>query len=100
VTLVVEGAVHDRDEGALVAGDLVWMTAGRGIIHSEAVEAVGRSRILQLWIALPARDRALAPGFEVVRKDAAPVVRAPGVEARLYSGASGACARPPATASR
>jgi redox-sensitive bicupin YhaK (pirin superfamily) len=94
VTLVVEGAVHDRDEGALVAGDLVWMTAGRGIIHSEAVEAVGRSRILQLWIALPARDRALAPGFEVVRKDAAPVVRAPGVEARLYSGASGALRSP------
>ena len=89
VTLVLEGTLHDRDEGALSAGDLIWMTAGRGIIHSEAVEAAGRSRILQLWIALPARDRDLAPGFEIVRRDAAPVRRAPGVEARLYSGASG-----------
>jgi quercetin 2,3-dioxygenase len=90
VTLVLEGTLQDRDEGALGAGDLIWMTAGRGIIHNEAVEAAGRSRILQLWIALPARDRALAPRFEIVRKEAAPVVRAPGVEARLYSGASGA----------
>jgi redox-sensitive bicupin YhaK (pirin superfamily) len=89
VTLVLEGTLHDRDEGALSAGDLVWMTAGRGIIHSEAVEAAGRSRILQLWVALPARDRDLAPGFEIVRKETAPVVRAPGVEARLYSGATG-----------
>jgi redox-sensitive bicupin YhaK (pirin superfamily) len=89
VTLVLDGTLVDRDEGALSAGDVIWMTAGRGIIHNEAVEASGRSRILQLWIALPARDRDLAPRFEIVRKDAAPVVHAPGVEARLYSGASG-----------
>jgi redox-sensitive bicupin YhaK (pirin superfamily) len=89
VTLVLEGTLHDRDEGALSAGDLIWMTAGRGIIHSEAVEAVGRSRILQLWIALPAEHRDAAPGFEIVRKDAAPVVSGPGVLGRLYSGASG-----------
>ena len=89
VTLVLEGTLHDRDEGALGSGDLIWMTAGRGIIHNEAVEAGGRSRILQLWIALPAHDRDLAPRFEIVRKDAAPVVAAPGVEGRLYSGASG-----------
>jgi redox-sensitive bicupin YhaK (pirin superfamily) len=89
VTLVLEGTMHDRDEGELGAGDVIWMTAGRGIIHNEAVEAIGRSRILQLWIALPARDRGLAPQFEIVRKAAAPVVRAPGVEARLYSGTSG-----------
>jgi quercetin 2,3-dioxygenase len=90
VTFVLEGALHDRDEGTLGEGDVIWMTAGGGIIHSEAVEAEGRSRVLQLWIALPARDRALAPGFEVVRRSEAPIVRAPGVEGRLYSGASGA----------
>jgi len=89
VTLVLEGTLHDRDEGALGAGDVVWMTAGRGIIHNEAVEAAGRSRVLQLWIALAAADREAPPHFEVVRKDSAPVVRAPGVEARLYSGSSG-----------
>jgi quercetin 2,3-dioxygenase len=89
VTLVLEGTLADRDEGVLSAGDLIWMTAGRGIIHSEAIEAEGRSRILQLWIALPARDRDLAPQFEIVRKETAPVVRAPGVEGRLYSGVTG-----------
>jgi redox-sensitive bicupin YhaK (pirin superfamily) len=89
VTLVLEGTLSDRDEGDLQVGDVIWMTAGRGIIHNESVEASGRSRILQLWIALPARDRGLAPRFEIIRRDAAPMVRAPGVEARLYSGASG-----------
>ena len=83
VTLVLEGTLSDRDEGDLQVGDLVWMTAGRGIIHSESIEASGRSRILQLWIALPARDRVLAPRFEIIRRDAAPVAHAPGVEARL-----------------
>jgi redox-sensitive bicupin YhaK (pirin superfamily) len=88
VTLVLQGTLHDRDEGALSQGDLVWMTAGRGIIHSEAIETQGRSRILQLWIALSARDRAVAPQFEIVRKQDAPLVRGPGAEARLYSGVS------------
>ena len=94
VTLVLEGTLSDRDEGDLQVGDLIWMTAGRGIIHSEAVEASGRSRILQLWIALPARDRRLAPRFEVIRREMARMVRAPGVEARLYSGASGTLRSP------
>jgi redox-sensitive bicupin YhaK (pirin superfamily) len=70
------------------------MTAGRGIIHSESIEAEGRSRILQLWIALPARDRALDPQFEIVRGETAPRIEAPGVEARLYSGRLGALLSP------
>jgi hypothetical protein len=90
VTLLLEGNVFDRDEGEFEAGDVIWMTAGRGIIHNEAVEAFGRSRILQLWIGLSSRDRSAAPRFEVVRKDQAPVIRAPGVLGRLYSGTSGA----------
>jgi redox-sensitive bicupin YhaK (pirin superfamily) len=94
VTLVLEGTLEDRDEGALGPGDLVWMTAGRGIIHSEAVEMAGRARILQLWIALPARDRDLAPGFEIVRRSEAPAIRQPGVDGRLYSGSSGGLRSP------
>jgi hypothetical protein len=90
VTLVLDGVLSDRDEGDLRAGDLIWMTAGRGIIHNEAVDAVGRARVLQLWIGLPASDRSLAPAFAIVRRDDAPLVRAPGVVGRLYSGRSGA----------
>lgn len=88
VTLLLEGSIWDRDEGQLRAGDVLWMTAGRGIIHNEAVEAEGRSRILQLWVALPQRDRELAPQFELIRRETAPVFRTNGVEARLYSGTS------------
>lgn len=86
VTFVLEGNIYDRHEGDLRDGDVLWMTAGRGVIHNEAVEAQGRARILQLWIALPAADRDLAPTFELVRGDTAPVIEAPGVRARLYSG--------------
>ena len=92
VTLILEGGLFDRDEGQMRAGDVVWMTAGRGIIHNEAVEAEGRTRILQLWIALPASDRNLPPRFQIISRDKAPVVRGPGAEARLYSGASGGAA--------
>ena len=60
VTMILEGTLHDRDVGDLAPGDAIWMSAGRGIIHDEDVEVGGRVRILQLWIALPARDRARA----------------------------------------
>src|SRR5688500_13179941 len=89
VTLILEGTLADRDEGELSAGDAIWMTAGRGIIHNEHVEVGGRARVLQLWIRLPAADRTLAPRFEVIPARTLPVRRAPGVVARLYSGITG-----------
>ena len=94
VTLILEGTLHDRDAGDLAAGDAIWMSAGRGIIHDEDVEAGGRVRILQLWIALPTRDRALEPQFEIIRREAVPVVRLAGAEAVLYSGTSGSVSSP------
>jgi redox-sensitive bicupin YhaK (pirin superfamily) len=90
VTLLLEGSLRDRDEGTLNEGDAVWMTAGRGIIHNEHVEAAGRARILQLWIGLPKALREVAPSFERIPLASLPVRREPGVEARLYSGESGA----------
>jgi redox-sensitive bicupin YhaK (pirin superfamily) len=75
VTLILEGTLEDRDEGALGAGDVVWMTAGRGIIHNEHIEMEGRSRILQLWIRLSRAERAAPPRFEIVRGATAPVRR-------------------------
>ena len=86
VTLVLEGALDDRDEGLLHAGDAVWMTAGRGIVHNEHVRATGPARILQLWVTLAEKDRAAPPRFEVIRAADLPTYRAAGVEARLYSG--------------
>jgi redox-sensitive bicupin YhaK (pirin superfamily) len=90
VTLLLDGSIRDRHEGGVLgAGDLQWMTAGKGVIHSEDIEARGKLRILQLWLTLPRRDRWTAPGFQEVRATALPVRREPGVEVRLYSGSSG-----------
>lgn len=88
-TFVVEGELRDRDEGLLRAGDVAWMTAGSGVIHNEDVEPLGKSRILQLWVTLPSSARWAAPRFEHITRDAAPIRREPGVEARVYSGSSG-----------
>jgi len=89
VTFVVEGELRDRDEGTLKTGDILWMTAGSGVIHNENVVPLGKSRILQLWLTLPQAERWAAPRFERITRDDAPVRREPGVEARVYSGSSG-----------
>jgi len=90
VTFVVEGALRDRDEGTLDTGDVLWMTAGSGVIHNEQVVPLGKSRVLQLWLTLPHASRWATPRFEHVAKDSAPVRRELGAEARVYSGSSGA----------
>ena len=91
-TFVLEGAVSDRDEGLLEAGDVMWMTAGSGVIHNEDVIAQGRVRILQLWVTLPSAQRWAAPRIARMSRDAAPVRREAGAEARVYSGRSGSAA--------
>jgi redox-sensitive bicupin YhaK (pirin superfamily) len=54
----------------------------------------GRTRLLQLWVALPESERWSEPRFETITRDAAPARRGPGVEARVYSGASGSFRAP------
>jgi redox-sensitive bicupin YhaK (pirin superfamily) len=89
VTFVAEGELRDRDEGTLKEGDILWMTAGSGVIHNEHVVPLGKTRILQLWLTLPRSARWSAPRFERIARDEVPVRREPGVEARVYSGSSG-----------
>jgi len=89
VTLLLEGALGDRDEGDMGVGDVQWMTAGRGIIHGENTRIGGRARILQLWVRLPSADRAATPRVQLVRRATAPVRREDGVVATLYSGRTG-----------
>ena len=60
VTYMLGGAVTHRDSlgnaGTIGAGDVQWMTAGRGIMHEEMPEPVdGRMGGFQLWVNLPAR---------------------------------------------
>jgi redox-sensitive bicupin YhaK (pirin superfamily) len=90
VTLLLEGAIYDRDEGGVInRGEVQWMTAGRGIIHGENVAARGKVRLLQLWLTLPRAERWTTPGFQDIHTESVPVRREPGVTVRVYSGASG-----------
>ena len=89
VTLLLDGAIYDRDEGGVIhAGEVQWMTAGRGIIHGENVATKGKVRLLQLWLTLPKSQRWTEPGFQDIHADSIPVRREKGVDVRLYSGAS------------
>src|SRR5690348_15797702 len=84
VTLLLEGSIYDRDEGGVIeAGEVQWMTAGRGIIHGENVGAKGKVRLLQLWLTLPKADRWTEPGFQTIHTDAVPVRRENGAEVRI-----------------
>ena len=90
VTLLLDGVIYDRDEGGEIkSGEVQWMTAGRGIIHGENVATKGKVRLLQLWLTLPKSHRWTTPSFQDIHTDAVPVRREPGVEIRVYSGASG-----------
>jgi redox-sensitive bicupin YhaK (pirin superfamily) len=93
-TFVVEGALIDRDEGVLRAGDLLWTRAGRGIIHNEEVTTEGRTRILQLWRALPVEERWSEPWFETTTLHEAPARRESGAEVIVYAGRSGSVSAP------
>ena len=90
VTLILEGAIYDRDEGGtLNAGEVQWMTAGSGVIHNEDVKTKGKVRLLQLWLTLPKKERWTEPDFQVFHSDSIPVRHESGTEIRLYSGSSG-----------
>jgi hypothetical protein len=71
VTIMLEGRVRHADsvgnKGVLESGDVQWMTAGRGIIHSEMPEhADGRLRGFQLWVNLPGRLKMNPPHYQDV----------------------------------
>jgi redox-sensitive bicupin YhaK (pirin superfamily) len=81
---MLAGRMRHRDsaghEGLLVPGGVQWMTAGRGVIHSEMPEqADGRMEGFQLWLNLPARDKMCAPWYRDIPPAEMPSGRAPGV---------------------
>src|SRR5579862_404710 len=79
----------DRDEGGTInAGEVQWMTAGSGIIHSEDVRTKGKVRLLQLWLTLPKNKRWIAPDFQTINVNEVPMRRENGAEIRVYSGSS------------
>lgn len=86
VTFILDGdIVHEDNSGhksTITAGGVQWMTAGRGLIHSENSsqqfkEQGGPLEILQLWINLPAKHKMTEPWYKGFQKDALPTTTAP-----------------------
>jgi redox-sensitive bicupin YhaK (pirin superfamily) len=92
VTYMLDGRMRHRDnhghEGVMVPGSVQWMTAGRGIVHSEMPEQQeGRMRGFQLWLNLPARDKMTAPKYQEFGPDGIPVATpGPGVSVKVIAG--------------
>lgn len=100
VTYMLDGRMRHRDnhgnEGLLVPGSVQWMTAGRGLIHSEMPEQEhGRMRGFQLWINLPARDKLCAPRYQEYPPQALPWHSlGPGAQCKLIAGRLGDASGP------
>jgi quercetin 2,3-dioxygenase len=91
VTYMLEGRMRHKDsagnEGLLTPGAVQWMTAGRGVIHSEMPEQEeGRMEGFQLWLNLPARDKMCPPGYRDIRPEQIPEVSTAGVVVRVIAG--------------
>jgi redox-sensitive bicupin YhaK (pirin superfamily) len=92
VTYMLDGRMRHRDNhgnsGLLESGGVQWMTAGRGIVHSEMPEQEhGLMRGFQLWVNLAAKDKMMQPRYQDIAPDRIPMAEpAPGVKVRVVAG--------------
>jgi redox-sensitive bicupin YhaK (pirin superfamily) len=95
VSYLLSGQISHRDSLGTVQiirpGEVNWMTAGRGITHSERFThpdsyADGGLELMQLWVALPEADEACEPAFTHYAKSALPVQQQGGIWTRLVAG--------------
>lgn len=91
VTLIREGLMRHRDSkgnsGVLQPGDIQWMTAGRGIIHSEMPEMVeGRLSGFQLWVNLPSHLKMIEPSYQEISSKHIPSVSLSAGKIRVIAG--------------
>lgn len=95
VTYLFEGNILHRDSvgsvQSIAPGDVNWMTAGRGIVHSERTSiedkrVARRLHGIQTWLALPKQHEAVAPAFTHLPKASLPMIERPGVRMRLIAG--------------
>jgi len=93
ITYVLAGTVEHRDSlgnnGSLGAGDIQWMTAGRGIMHQEMPQGDEQQRMhgFQLWANLPSAHKMSAPRYQDIRSEEIPVVTDDnGIVARVICG--------------
>lgn len=95
VSYILEGAVHHEDsaghQGVIGPGDVQWMTAGRGVIHSEMptreiLDKGGRVHGFQIWVNLPAKDKMMAPRYQEVPKAKIPEGRSEKARVKVIAG--------------
>jgi redox-sensitive bicupin YhaK (pirin superfamily) len=98
VTYLLEGAFQHKDShghaGRLGPGDVQWMTAGAGIVHSEMPHADlrksgGRLHGLQLWVNLPKADKMMRPRYQEIPAARIPEAAFPGGSVKVIAGAFG-----------
>ncbi|MCI4649873.1 pirin family protein [Phaeodactylibacter sp.] len=92
VTFLYQGELRHKDsrgnEGILRSGDVQWMTAGRGIIHSERssrdfLEQGGILEGIQLWINLPRKDKMVQPDYQNIKTADIPTIEMDGAKVRV-----------------
>ena len=94
VTYMIAGRMRHRDsaghEGLLSNGGVQWMTAGRGLVHSELPEQEdGRMEGFQLWLNLPAKDKMREPWYRDIQSEEIPeFTTSAGVHVRVIAGES------------
>jgi redox-sensitive bicupin YhaK (pirin superfamily) len=97
VTYLFDGEIHHRDSlgvsQKIRPGEVNWMTAGSGIVHSERTDPSLRSsgglmHGMQAWVALPQKDEEVDPAFAHHGADALPELSDRGVSARLIAGSA------------
>lgn len=95
VTWLFDGSIYHRDSlgssQPISPGELNWMTAGKGIVHSErtAPPELARTRKvfgIQSWVALPKAHEEVAPAFDHVEAHKLPVIEERGLSARIIAG--------------
>ncbi|HUJ88054.1 MAG TPA: pirin family protein [Burkholderiales bacterium] len=99
-TYLIDGHMLHQDHlgnrGDLKSGGVQWMTAGRGIVHSEMPQQEqGRMRGFQLWINLPAREKMKPAGYRDIQPEEIPAVALPGGgQVKIIAGSYGETAGP------
>lgn len=95
VTFIFSGKIHHKDsmgnEGFLQTGDVQWMTAGSGVIHSEGpsdefAREGGTMEIIQLWINLPKANKMTAPAYQDIPASHIPQVTENGFTFHVVAG--------------
>src|ERR1700733_4760868 len=104
VTLARRGFIDHSDSVGATArfgrGDAQWMTAGKGVVHSEMFPLLERGEpnpveLFQIWLNLPAADKLVDPHFAMLWSHEIPTVAAPGVSITVVAGKLGDVKAPP-----